>query len=305
MKNILRKIKKVLWLPAVILLCPAGVYAQEFQCDVNINDRQITGSSFEYVRELQPEIENYINRNRWSDDRFEEHERINCRIQIVLTSVDEQFNYTAEVLINIIRPIYNTNQESSAVALADNNWQFSYPRNKNLIRDDLQFDNLTSFLDFYAYIMLGYDYDTFAELGGSAFFAKAQDVFEIAQNSSAAGWGRSIGAQRNRFGLVNDLMNPAYNDLRRASYLYHRHGLDQFTLDAEASIAEVMEAMRLIRDNKRVVSNNYLFDIFFDSKHPEIVALLQAADLETRIEASNLLRDVDPSHTGFYERLMD
>lgn len=281
------------------------VLAQEFNCDVTVNSRQISGSSYEYIDELESELEAYINENQWTDDRYEDFERIRCQFQIVLTSVNDEFNYTAEVLLNVRRPIYNTNQSSSALVLTDNNWVFNYPRNKNLIRDVLQFDGLTSFVDFYLYIMLGYDYDTFEELGGSQHFRQAQNIFELAQNSGVQGWGRSIGSQRNRFGLINDLMNPSYQDLREANYQYHRQGLDLFTLDSETAITQVMSALELIRDNKRVASNNYLFDIFFDSKHQEISALLQSAMIQTRLEAYNLLRDVDPGHTSAYEALQN
>ena len=287
------------------LLIQPKAAAQEFNCQVTVNDRQISGSAYDYISELERELERYINENRWTDDRFEEHERIRCQVQVVLTSANEQFDYSAEVFFSVRRPIYNTLQESSAVILSDNNWQFSYPRNKNILKDELQFDNLASFVDFYLYVILGYDYDSFSELGGTEYFNKAQDIFELARNSSAPGWGRSIGSQRNRFGLINDLTNPNYRDLRRAIYRYHRLGLDQFTIDSDQSIEEVIGSIRMIRDNKRVASNNYLFDIFFDAKYNEIVALLQTADIQTRLEAYNLLRETDPSHSSAYEGLQN
>ena len=279
--------------------------AQEFNCSVTVNDRQISGSSYDYVSELAGDIENYLNGYRWTNDRYEEHERILCNIQVLLTGVDTNFNFTSEVVITMRRPIYNTNQQSLTIVLSDNNWRFNYPRNKNLIHDDLQFDDLGSFLDFYAYIMLGFDYDSFAELGGSQHFRSAENVFELGQNSGVAGWGRSIGAQRNRFGLITDLRNPAYEDLRKAIYQYHRLGLDQFTIDTEIARNQVLGALELLRENKRVTNNNYLFDIFFSTKYTEIVALFRDADVETRLEAYNLLRDVDPAHSSEYERLQN
>lgn len=289
----------------LLLVDTEKLVAQEFDCEVSVNSRQISGTSFEYINELEDDLEAYINRNRWTEDRYEPYERIRCQVQVVLTDADDQYNYTAEVFFSVRRPIYNTNQESSAIVLSDSNWFFSYPRNKNLVFDELQFDNLTTFIDFYVYVILGYDYDTFSELGGSSHYTKAQTIFELGRNSGEQGWGRSIGAQRNRFGLIRDLTNPGYEGLREAIYRYHRHGLDLFTLKNEESIEEVVEAMKLIRDTKRMTSNNYLFDIFFDTKHQEIVALLRTADVQTRLEAYNILRDVDPSHSSSYERLQN
>ncbi|NBC26203.1 MAG: DUF4835 family protein [Bacteroidetes bacterium] len=302
-------IEKIKWvagfLGLMVLLLAEPVSAQEFNCDVTLNTRQISGSSYEYINELEPALESYINDNTWTDDRYQEFERIRCQVQIVLTSVDDQFNYTAEAFFSLRRPIYNTIQESSSLVLSDNNWTFSYPKNKNLLFDELQFDDLTSFIDFYMYVILGYDYDSFERLGGSRHYNKAQNIFELGRNSGAQGWGRSIGAQRNRFGLISDMLNPNYQPLREAVYRYHRFGLDQFTINNRESIREVVDVLKNLEEAKRRTSNNYLFDIFFDTKYNEIVALLQSANVQTRLEAYNVLRDVDPAHSTAYERLQN
>ncbi len=306
MWNKIQKLKSVFIFGLIVLvLSPEWSSAQEVNCEVTVNSRQISGSAYEYVTDLEDELENYINRNRWTDDTFEDFERIKCQVQIALTGVDDQFNYTAEAAFSVRRPIYNTIQESAALVLSDNNWTFGYPRNKNLVFDELQFDDLTSFIDFYMYVILGYDYDSFEELGGSEFYGEAQDIFELGRNSGVSGWGRSIGAQRNRNGLISDLTNPNYQPLREAYYRYHRFGLDQFTLDSQSAIAEVIDALSTLEEAKRRTSNNYLFDIFFDTKYTEIVAMLQAADIQSRLEAYNILREVDPSHTSSYGRLQN
>jgi hypothetical protein len=284
---------------------PYTLSAQEFNCEVSVNDRQISGSSYDYISELGPALERYINEHRWTNDRYDSHERIRCRIQIVLTDVDSQFNYEAEALISLRRPVYNTMQETASIILSDNNWAFSYPRGRSLIHDDLQFDNLTSFIDLYVYVMLGFDYDSFSELGGSRHFARALDILEMGQAANAPGWGRSIGSQRNRYGLISDLNNPGYEDLRRSYYQYHRLGLDQFTVDQENARLEIMGAIDRIRENKRRASRNYLFDIFFDTKYSEIVSVFQDAASQKRLEAYNLLRDADPGHSSAYERLRE
>ncbi|WP_234571391.1 DUF4835 family protein [Rhodohalobacter sp. 614A] len=285
------------------MILPVVSMAQEFDCEVTINDRQISGTSYDYLSELETDLENYINGHRWTNDRYQDHERIRCNFQIVLTGVDDNFNYTAEIALTMRRPIYNTNQESLALLFSDNNWRFYYPQNKNLVHDELQFDDLASFLDFYVYIMLGFDYDSFSALGGTSFYGEAQSVFELGQNSGSQGWGRSIGAQRNRYGLIMDINSPAYEDFRRAFYRYHRQGLDQFTTQPEEARNEVLAALELIQENKQLTNNNYLFDIFFSSKYTEIVAIFRDADADIRTQAYNILRDVDPAHTSEYEKL--
>lgn len=288
-----------------ILVAPnQSLSAQELNCSVSVNDRQISGSSYDYVRELGPVIERYLNESRWTNDRYLEHERINCSLQIVLTDVDDNSNFTAEVVWSASRPIFNSNRQTTLFVISDNNWRFDYSRNRNLVFDDLQFDELTSFIDFYALITLGYDYDSFSELGGSSYFNRAQEIWELAQNAGAAGWGRSIGAQRNRYGLISDLTNPSYREFREAIYHYHRLGLDQFTLAPQRAREAVVEALEQVRDAKRSTSNNYLFDIFFGSKNREITAMLQDASSAIRTSAYNILSDADPANTSEYRKLM-
>lgn len=289
----------------LIITGPGISAAQELNCDVTINSRQISGSSYDYVSELEGEIERYLNENRWTGDRFEEYERIDCIMQVILNGVDSQFNYSAEAILSLRRPIYDSFQYSTVMVINDNNWRFNYPRNRSLVRDDLLFDDLTSFLDFYAYVLIGLDYDTFSELGGSEYYNNALNVFELGQNAAAFGWGRSIGSQRNRFGLINNLTGNAYRDFRLALYRYHRMGLDQFTRSPESAREEILASLELIRENKRTTTNNYLYDLLFGTKYTEIVAILIEGDIQLKNRAISILRDVDPAHSSEYQRLQN
>jgi hypothetical protein len=304
-KTFQKKLNKFIPVLIIIWMVPTLLTAQEFNCSVTVNDRQISASSYDHISELPNLLENYINGRRWTNDTFEPHERIVCNIQILLTNVDSNLNFTSEVVFTIRRPVYDTNQQSLTLVLSDSNWRFNFPRGKSLIHDDLQFDDMASFMDYYAYIMLGFDYDSFSELGGTPFFSRAQSVLDLGQNSGVAGWGRSIGAQRNRFGLITDIMNPSFEDLRKSFYRYHRLGLDQFTIDPEIARNHVINSLETIRNAKRVTTSNYLFDIFFSTKYTEIVAIFADADVETRTEAFNILRDVDPAHTSEYQKLQN
>ena len=214
MRDIFRLINILMGL--IALLDGKQLAAQEFSCSVNINDEQLEGTSYDYVKQaLATELTTYINDFRWTETEVLEFESINCQISIVLTSATTDYTYSAEAVISARRPIYGTMQETMSIILNDQAWQFSYPEGRSLVHDELTFEALTSFIDYYAYLMLGYDFDSFAELGGSDYFAKAQDVVDLAQSSNAIGWARSSNNRRNRFTLVADLMNSSYDDLRQ------------------------------------------------------------------------------------------
>ena len=278
--------------------------AQEFNCAVNINDEQLEGTSYDYVKQtLATDLASYINEFRWTETEVLEHERINCQISIILTSANTDYTYSAEAVISARRPIYGTMQETSSIIVSDQAWQFSYPEGRSLVHDELTFEALTGFIDYYAYLMLGYDFDSFAELGGSDYFAKAQDVVDLAQSSNAIGWARSSNNRRNRFTLVADIMNSSYDDLRRAYYKYHREALDGFTQNPDQAREAALEAFELIQTTKRRSTSNFLFDLFFDAKSREIAAMLADAKSQIKLAAYTILSETDQAHLSDYENL--
>lgn len=281
-------------------------WAQEFDCTVTVDDQRLEGTSFTYAAQsLKPELESYINDFRWTEIEFEEEERIQCQISITLTAADQDFNYAAEAVFSARRPIYNTMSQTTTIIISDQSWNFSYPQGKSLIHDDLQFENLTGFIDFYAYLLLGYDFDSFSALGGDPYFGQAQNVVDLAQSTNAIGWNRNSNNLRNRFNLIADLNNPNYESFRRAYYIYHRLGLDTFTRNPVSAREQVTEALTLIQSTKRRSTNNYIFDLFFDTKSREITSIYRDANSQVRLQAYNILRETDQGHLMEYEVLQN
>lgn len=290
----------------ILFLLPLSALAQEFNCDVSINDEELEGTSFDYVKQnLETELESYINEYNWTEIEFEEQERIKCQISIILKSGDQDFNFSAETIISARRPVYNTTSETTTLIISDQTWQFAYPEGKSLIHDDLQFEEITGVIDFYCYLLLGYDFDSFSLLGGTSYFIKAQDVVDLAQSTSAIGWSRSTNNQRNRFVLISDLLSNNYEGLRTSFYTYHRLGLDAFTQNQVQARQQIINALKLIQDTKRRSTSNFLYDLFFDTKNREIASIFIDADSQVKLEAYNILRETDQGHLTEYEKLQN
>jgi hypothetical protein len=290
----------------LILLYSGFAQAQEFNCIVNINDDQLEGNSFEYVENsLKTDLEAYINEYRWTEIEYEEEERINCQISVILLAGDQDFNFSAETIIQLRRPIYNTGAETTTIIISDGSWQFAYPEGKSLIHDDLEFEPLTGFIDYYLYLILGFDFDTFSQFGGTEWFQKSQDVVDLAQNSPTIGWTRNTNNGRNRFVLVADLLNNNYESVRNAYYVYHRRILDSFVTNPNQSRSELISLLTEIRDAKRRSTNNYLFDLFFGTKSKEITSILEDGNSDLKFEAYNILRDTDSANLTEYEVLQN
>jgi hypothetical protein len=305
LSNILKVLKVILAACIAVILSSTVAKAQEFNCTVTINTDQLEGSSYDYLQEIKPVLEGYINEYQWTEADFQEHERIDCQIQIVFNNASSDFSYSAEAVFQIQRPIYNTTAKTTTVLLSDKTWEFSYPQGRALIHDELQFDALTGFIDFYAYTMLGYDFDTFSRLGGDPYFTKAQNILNLAQGSQAIGWSRATNNRRNRNMLITDLMSSSYHPLRESYYEYHRLGLDMFIEKPFEARKNILNTLKSIQETKRRATSNYLFDILFDTKSREISALFDEAETDIRLEAYEVLRQTDQGHLSEYENLQN
>ncbi|MCS4134633.1 DUF4835 family protein [Salinibacter ruber] len=300
------RIPAAVWGLAVLgaLLLASPVDGQELRCRVQIDDSQISGaeSEFDFLDDLERQIREYMNQRSWTDDAFLPHERISCSMQIVLQESISLSEFRARLVVTTRRPIYGTSQSSVVARVNDPEWRFEYSRGSSLNHDLDRYDPLTSVLDFYAYLILGYDYDTFSPLGGTPFFDRAQTVADQAEGSGDPGWS-SVGTQQTRVQLLSNLRAQRHEPLRRVYYKYHRKGLDRFVQETEAARKTLMEVLRTLRTLRDRLSQSYALNLFFATKNQELTAIFEESDLEG--QAQGLLVQMDPSHSSQYNRLAE
>jgi hypothetical protein len=279
-------------------------HAQELKATVTIDKSRLAGASaINYIDDIKPVMERYINEHKWTTDTYREEERIVINIQLTLVSVDANSVFEAAMIVTAERPIYNTTSNSILFQLSEPAWRFNFTPNRTLLNDPLQYDDFTTMLDYYALLALGYDGDSFAELGGSAFFRRAQNVVEVASTAGGAGWSSSATGNRNRYFLISRLNDPNYDRFRKAFYQYHRRGLDLFIDNQGMARTNIMEAIRSIFENKRSTADTFVFDMFFNAKYRELTGVFLDADQQLRIQAYQLLSQVDSSHLTEYDKL--
>lgn len=279
-----------------------SAHGQVFDVQVEVNKSALGGSDVvDDADQLGPLIREYMENTQWTDDRFEPHERIQVNMQVILNAVEDR-EFRATLVISSRRPIYNSMQVTQLLLHNDRNWRFELDRNHTLRHDENRFDEIASMLDYYAYLILGIDYDTFSELGGTRFYRRAQSIVDLAQGQGGTGWSAS-GSERNRYQLVNLLLDPGFEPLREAYYLYHRHGLDRFTTDTEQAWQNGLEALEKIHQARQQTTRNYPFDLIFNSKYREFTAFFMEADQQVRNQAYRLLTGMDQSHRSEYEKL--
>lgn len=287
---------------ALLLAAPRNADAREFNCSVTVDYSTLTGSDFGFLGELEQRIEEYVNQRSWTEDRYQPNERIECTIQVTVEEALSLTNFRARLIIASRRPIYNTTQHTTVVQFNDDDWQFSYAQGQPLVFNLEQYDPLVSIIDFYVYVMLGYDYDTFSELGGTEYFETARRIAERAQSQSAPGWS-SIGTDRSRGNLITQILDPRLRPLRRAYFEYHFAGLDRFVGETDAARSAILDVLVQLDELFDEVSRQYAIDLFFSAKYTELASVFDGWQRSS--EAYDYLTSLDPSHTSAYESLVN
>jgi hypothetical protein len=279
--------------------------AQDLNCDVIINADQIQTTDRRVFQDMENAIENFMNGRDWTPDEFKIEERINCSLSINLVDMPRIGSFNATVQIRSSRPVYNTNYESIVLNFADRDWNFDYVESMPLeFNENSYTSNLTSMLAFYAYIILGMDYDTFGENAGDPYYQIAQVIVNNAAQSGFPGWS-GLGSTRNRFALIEDLTNQQMQGLRKGLYQYHRKGLDIFTEspeDAQNNVIGVLEEVKKIKD--RYPASIFVIS-FFDAKSDELINIFSDGSMQEKRKAYNLLVELNPNKTEEYSSIIN
>lgn len=288
----------------LVFMISASGLAQELNCTVNINSAQVQTSDRGIFRDMKQSIEQFMNTRKWTNDAYKNHERINCNLLITITKMPSIGNFQASVQIQSARPVYNSTYSSLVFNFADREWEFEYIESLPLEYNDNTFTtNLTSLLAVYAYLMIGIDYDTFSELGGTPYFQRAQQVVINAQSSGRPGWA-ALGSTRNRYWIVENYNSGQMTDLRKAQYTYHRLGLDTFDKDADNSRTVILNGLRDIKKIRDINPNSILVISFLDAKGKELANIFSSGNIQVRREAYDIVTQIDPSNRSSYEKII-
>ena len=287
-----------------MLLLPVVSRGQDLNCDVVINADQIQTTDRNVFQDMETTLENFMNGRDWTPDEFRVEERVNCSLSITLIEMPTIGSFKATVQIRSSRPVYNTNYESIALNFADRDWAFTYVESMPLnFNQNSYTSNLTSMLAFYAYVILGLDYDSFSDLGGDSFYQIAQVIVNNAAQSGFPGWS-ALESTRSRFALIDDITNQQMQALRSGLYKYHRLGLDLFEQDPETTRANVIEVLESIRVIKSRYPSSIFVISFFDAKTDELVNIFDQASMQEKRKAYNLLVELNPNKTDIYSKII-
>jgi hypothetical protein len=255
-------------------------FSQELLATVQVNSQQLGGSNQSVYKALEKSLRDFINNTSWTGKKLQNFEKIKSNFAIVLTERDGN-RFRGNIVVQAVRPVYNTTYESPLLNLQDQRFSFEYVENENLIFNERQFSgkNLIDVISFYVYVILGIDADSFQSMAGNQWYQKAQ---QIAQNGESQntydGW-RQINEPRSRSILIKEIMSPNWSQLRATIYSYHRAGLDNlFNQDQTAAKKVIFDALMQLRQYENSFQQAYFFNLFMDTKADEIFNIFNSGN---------------------------
>ena len=300
-------VPKYLLIGILLSILTGKLAAQELNATVRVNAENVSLSEPRLVQEMQTEFQEFLNNRKWTEDTYGPKERINCNFLINLTASPSVGRYEATVQVQSSRPVYGSGYETVMLNFADRDWSFEYVESQQMnFNPNNYLNEVTSLLAYYAYMVLGYDYDSFSELGGSPHFERAQQVVQTATAASGrAGWDQFSGnAGRNRYALMNNMINPQMEPIRRANYAYHREGLDLFAEKDEEGRKNILAAVQEVQKVSKLFPQSIAVISFLDAKKDELISVFTKGDTPVRRDAYNALVEIDPSQTDAYQAIL-
>ncbi len=305
------KLSEYISIPVFIILLNLGTstvsFSQELLCNVNISTAKIQGTNKQVFETLEEAVTDFMNNTPWTNHIYEPHERIECNILLNITNQSAGDEYEGTLQIQARRPVYNSTYNSVSLNYMDNDVLFQY-----IEFDPLEFSetshlsDLTSILAFYAYIIIGLDYDSFSPDGGNPYFAKAEKIINNAQNARCPGWKSTDSRSRkNRYWLIENILDEEYSKLRNFTYQFHRQGLDKLADDANQARNSILSSLELLQEFFRQKPDPFMhyFQVLLDAKEEEIVKVFSEATDEEKRQVYNILSEIDAANSSKYKSL--
>ncbi len=295
---------KSYFLPLFIVLITFSSFGQELKCRVNVNALKLSTTNKERFDKLKKDVEDFMNLRQWTNHQFSEEEKISCNISIVLDDEKAGNVFSGNISVQSSRPVYKSAYQTTLVNVFDKKFNIKYDEYEILEYNENQHrSNLTSVLAYYAYIIIGMDYDSFELNGGSEFFEKAKDIVYNAQtDETAIGWKSSDG-DINRYWLVDNLLNNNYTSMRDMNYHFHMSCLDLMHNNKEGALIQLSRSIKDLDAKANLGANTYLYKHFFQCKADELLNLLLELTPEEQKELKMTMLKLSPNNADKWNQI--
>lgn len=300
--------KKSLLLILVALLCAFSAVADdeatELQCDVEVNSEKVSSTNRDVFNELKQAITDYMNTTKWTNATFGYNEKIYCKIMLTISSWDNATGLMkGDLQIHSQRPVFNSTYTTGLINFKDPKVEFTFEPGQQLVFSEMEMeDNLTAILNFWAYMIIAVDFDSFELYGGDPYYSRADQIVRLAQSSGESGW-KSFEDNNNRSAVLSAFTDNATKPIRQMLYDYHRMGLDQMALTVDkgrSAITHTLENLAKIYD---VNPMSVCLAMFKDAKLDELINIYSKANMTEKESVYEMLYQVYPSENRKLEEI--
>lgn len=274
---------------------PVSIAAQELNCTVEVNSSQLQNTGSKQIFEtLQGAINDYMNTTSFTNAQFAANEKIECKLFLTVKEYDDT-KITGDLQIQSTRPVYNSSYTSTVLNFKDTKIDFTYQENEPLIFNETNMEsNLTAILNFYAYLIIALDFDTFSPRGGDPYWERVDQVVRLAQSSGETGW-KQFEDTKNRAAVLSAYTDPATSQMRDMLYTYHRRGLDEMSVSPDKGRATITESLSTLKKVFDVAPMSVGLSMFKDAKLDELVNVYTKGTQDERDNVYELLYSLYPT----------
>jgi len=283
-------------------LISVSAMSQELNCTVVVNAQQTGDENLPVFKTLERQINEFINKTKWTDKNYLPQERINCSMFITIQSYSSD-SFSGTIQVQSSRPVYGSAYGTPVYNYNDKDFSFRYLEFQNMVYNPSQFEsNLISVLTFHVNMILGMDADSFSQKGGEPYFEQAQTILQYSQQENFLGWQQKDGLQT-RFTLIDNVLSPTYKELRNVMYSYHIGALDTMHENQKLAKQKIANSLKQLEVMNRRRPNSYILRVFFDSKAEEIEQIFSGGPSVNIVEMNEILNKVAPMHSSKWRNI--
>ena len=286
----------------ILLLTALPLNAEELNCKVEVNTSKVEGTDKSVFEELQEKITEYINTREWTNTQFSANEKIECNLFLTVSKYDND-RITGDLQVQLIRPVFNSTYTTTLFNFKDTKVEFEHRLGDQLVFNESTMEsNLTAILNYYVYLILALDFDSFSPLGGQEYWDRVATVVQMAQSSGELGW-RAFEDSKNRSAILAAYTDPASQAMRDILYKYHRQGLDQMFTSPDKGRAAITDCIKELKQIHESQPMSVALSIFRDSKLDELVNVYSKAQETERKDVYDILSRIYPTETERLEKI--
>lgn len=294
----------------LLMISSVAANAQELQARVTVNASRVpTTVDKKIFTTLQTQLTNFLNNRKWTSDVFQAQEKIECNFFLNVEGTEETNVYKAAMTIQAARPVYNSGYNTAIMNFQDGDITFRYVEyqpvefNENRVQgSDPLAGNLTAVFAYYVYTILGLDYNSFGPKGGDVYFQKAQNIVNNAPESRGINGWKAFDGQRNRYWLMENLLNTRYNLVHDVMYTYYRQGLDNMYSNESGAREQILQALTQLQTVNAENPNIMFIQFFMQGKSDELIRIFRKSPPQEKSRAADLLQKLDVSNASKYKQ---